>query len=263
VAAISYDSAAVLKNFADRRHITFPLLSDPDSKIIRAFGILNEEAPKDTFTYGIPHPGTFIVDRQGIVVTKYFEDNYRERDTASQVLVRQFGVRLGLAESRLETGHLKLTTWASNATASQGQLISLIVDAELKPRMHVYAPGVKGYIPIDWSLTPSKAGAAREPSYPPSKTLHLPVINEMAPVYEGKFRLVREVTIGTEADLKPLLKDGQDLVFEGSFRYQACDDRECYLPQTVPLRWTLRFQPLDRQRVPEAMQRKAPATAVR
>ena len=258
MAAISYDSPAVLKNFADRRHITFPLLSDPDSKIIRAFGILNEEAPKDTFTYGIPHPGTFIVDPQGMVVTKYFEDNYRERDTASQVLVRQFGVRLGLAESRLENSHLKLTTWASTATASQGQTISLIIDAELKPKRHVYAPGVKGYIPIDWSLASSKAAAARAPTYPPSKTLHLPAIGETVPVYAGKFRLAREVTIGTEADIKPLLKEGKDLVLEGSFRYQACDDRECYLPQTVPLRWTLRFEPLDRQRVPEEMQRKAP-----
>ena len=260
MAAISYDSAAVLKNFAGRRHITFPLLSDPDSKIIRAFGILNEEAPKDTFTYGIPHPGTFIVDPQGTVVTKYFEDNYRERDTASQVLVRQFGVRLGLAESRLENSHLKLTTWASTATVSQGQTISLIIDAELKPKMHVYAPGVKGYIPIDWSLAPSKAGSARAPTYPPSKTLHLPAIGETVPVYEGKFRLVREVTIGTEADIKPLLKEGKDLMLEGSFRYQACDDRECYLPQTVPLRWTLHFEPLDRQRVPEEMRRKAPVT---
>jgi len=37
LAAISYDSEAILKYFADRRKIDFPLLADPDSKIIRAY----------------------------------------------------------------------------------------------------------------------------------------------------------------------------------------------------------------------------------
>jgi hypothetical protein len=34
-----------LRDFADRRHITFPMLSDAESKIIRALGILNETVP--------------------------------------------------------------------------------------------------------------------------------------------------------------------------------------------------------------------------
>jgi predicted dithiol-disulfide oxidoreductase (DUF899 family) len=57
VAAISYDSVAVLKSFAERRGITFPLLSDPESKIIRDFGIFNEQSQKGTIQYGIPYPG--------------------------------------------------------------------------------------------------------------------------------------------------------------------------------------------------------------
>jgi peroxiredoxin len=56
--AISYDSVAVLKNFTDRQHITFPLLSDPESKIIRAFDILNETVAPGTAFYGIPNRGT-------------------------------------------------------------------------------------------------------------------------------------------------------------------------------------------------------------
>jgi peroxiredoxin len=53
-----FDSVAVLKNFADRQHITFPLLSDPESKIIRAFDILNETVAPGTAFYGIPNRGT-------------------------------------------------------------------------------------------------------------------------------------------------------------------------------------------------------------
>ena len=48
---MSYDSVAVLKNFSHRKHITYPLLSDPDSKTIRSFGILNETVPRDSMAW--------------------------------------------------------------------------------------------------------------------------------------------------------------------------------------------------------------------
>ena len=95
VAALSYDSPAVLKHFAERAKITFPLLSDPDSKVIRAFGILNETVPKDNPFFGIPHPGAYLVDPRGKVISKYFEDDYTQRDTASSILVREFGAAAG------------------------------------------------------------------------------------------------------------------------------------------------------------------------
>ena len=44
VVAISYDSEEVLADFSRRRAITFPLLSDDDSSVITAFGILNTVA---------------------------------------------------------------------------------------------------------------------------------------------------------------------------------------------------------------------------
>lgn len=54
VAAISYDPTGALKNSADRQHITYPLLSDPESKIIRTYGIFNETVNPDWPAYGIP-----------------------------------------------------------------------------------------------------------------------------------------------------------------------------------------------------------------
>jgi peroxiredoxin Q/BCP len=65
VAAISYDSVGALRSFADRQHITYPLLSDPDSKIIRTYDILNEAVKPGTPTYGIPYPGGYVVDARG------------------------------------------------------------------------------------------------------------------------------------------------------------------------------------------------------
>lgn len=257
MAAISYDSVAILKNFSERRGITFPLLSDPDSKIIRAFGILNEATPKNTPFFGIPYPGTYLVNANGVVISKYFVDDYRERDIAGEILVKQFGIRTEEAHSAAETRYFHISTSASNELVHEGQHISLVVDLDLKPKMHVYAPGVQGgYIPIDWTMAPNAAIRVTDVNYPKPRVLRLDVIKETVPVYLDQVRLTRDIVIGQDAQVKPLLTGTNNLVVEGFLRYQVCDDRECYQPATMPLKWSLRFEPLDRQRVPPAMQRK-------
>jgi peroxiredoxin len=47
IAAITYDSSELLAKFAARKGISYPLLGDSDSKMIRAFGILNDNFPPD------------------------------------------------------------------------------------------------------------------------------------------------------------------------------------------------------------------------
>ena len=85
VVAISYDSTAILKRFATKSAITYPLLSDAGSKTIDAFGIRNKEAPPQWS--GIPHPGTFIVDTKGVIRSKLFLEGYKERH-APEALVQ-------------------------------------------------------------------------------------------------------------------------------------------------------------------------------
>lgn len=248
VAAVSYDPVAVLKNFADRKNITYPLLSDKDSKIIRAFGILNEQVPAGTPFAGIPYPGTYIVDRDGRVLSKYFEEDYTQRYMTSEILVRQFGAAAGAAHTTSETKHLTVSCAASADVLRPGQRIALTLDIDMKANMHVYAPGVQGYIPIEWSIKQSPSYTAHAVDFPKSKILRLEAIDETVPVFDQHFRLVRDVTIGK-------VKPGP-LVIEGSLKYQACDDRLCYVPQAVPLKWTLQVQPLDAERPPANLQRK-------
>ena len=57
----------------------------------RNFGILNETVKPGTAFYGIPYPGTFIVNVQGKVKSKYFEDDFRERVSASDILIHESG----------------------------------------------------------------------------------------------------------------------------------------------------------------------------
>jgi len=238
----------VLADFSKRKGIRFPLLSDPDSKIIRSFGILNEDVPKDNPFYGIPHPVTYIVDAKGIVVSRKFDEDYKQRYTVGNILTEKLDIRTGAAQTQTETKHLKVTASATNAKVRPGERIRLLLDIDLNPRMHVYAPGVQGYIPIEWKMTDSPAIQALATINPPSKRLHLPDIDETVDVYEGHFTLQREVVI-----VQP--KEATEIVIEGKLRYQACDDRLCYIPQTVPLKWTLQYEPHDTQRVPPELRR--------
>lgn len=259
VAAISYDSVGVLSTFAQRKGISYPLLSDADSKVIRAYALLNETVPPGSPQFGIPYPGTFILDAFGLVVSKYFESDFRQRYTASDILVRQYGERPGSTRQTVETKHLKLVSSASQTSVRWGERIALTVDIDLKGGMHVYAPGVDGYIPIDWKIKSAPAFTPHEVTYPASQQLYLKPIHETVPVYKGRFRLVQEITLGTDEEVKPMLSKDGGLVIEGALRYQACDDRVCYLVQTVPLKWVLHYDELDRQRVPPGMQRQAPS----
>jgi len=256
LAAISYDSPAVLKTFSDRQKIGFPLLSDPQSKTIREYGILNEQAAKDTPAYGVPYPGVYILDARGIVTAKYFESDYKERDSTGLVLLRQFGIEPETPHASQRAKHLTITTSATAAQVRPSLKLELVAEVAMDPRVHVYAPGVEGYIPISWTFSDSAAWKASETQFPASRTMRLEAIHETVPVFDGTFRLRRELVIADEKSVRPLLDPAGNLVIEGSIRYQACDDRQCFLPATVPVKWSLPFHGLDRTRVPAELQRK-------
>ena len=88
VVGISYDNPAVLKKFSDGAKITFPLLSDPESKTIDAYHIRNDAAKGRA--EGVPNPGTFVVDREGVIRAKLFLEGYRDRHT-TEALVEAAG----------------------------------------------------------------------------------------------------------------------------------------------------------------------------
>jgi peroxiredoxin Q/BCP len=84
VVGVSYDAVEALARFAQQRKIIFPLLSDPGSKTIAAYGLRNREAKGRT--EGIPYPGTMIIDRDGVIRAKLFQGGYRERHTPEELI---------------------------------------------------------------------------------------------------------------------------------------------------------------------------------
>src|SRR5258706_12100284 len=105
LAAISYDPVPVLADFASRRSITFPLLSDSGSETIKRYGIINTTVDPGNPLYGYPFPGTLIVDRHGVVTSRFFEQAYQERNTVSSILAR-LGRRADVHATKIASRHL-------------------------------------------------------------------------------------------------------------------------------------------------------------
>jgi len=257
VCAISYDSREVLQDFSNRRQITFPLLSDPESKIIQDFGILNTTVKPGEFGYGIPFPGTYVVNGKGVVVSKFFEEEAGNRYSFGTVLTKALGSTPAVERVEVETDHLTLTYYVTAGTAAIGNRIALIADVSLRGKMHLHAPGVRGYRPVEFKVTKSPAFTLHSVQYPPSKTLYLPAIQETVPVYLGKIRISQDLTLSKRSqEVSQALDSERRLVITGSFSYQACDDKVCYIPKSLPLKWVIKIAERDVQRVPESLQRE-------
>jgi AhpC/TSA family/Disulphide bond corrector protein DsbC len=254
LAAISYDSEAILRDFAQRHKIEYPLLADPRSQIIRRYGVLNTEATG--VTKGMAHPGYCYVKPNGTVKEKFFETAYTDRDTASSLLQKLFPELVEGTGRIVSAPYIKLTLLQSDEVVVPGSRFTLTAEVELPSGMHVYAPEVKRYKPIQLIMDASPHMKFPLVRYPKAKVLFLPVINESVPVYEGNFRLLQDVVVSADGTFIGSLTQPKTVTVKGTLLYQACDSVKCYLPQKSGVSWDVRVIPLDRERAPEAIRHK-------
>ena len=248
LAAISYDPVSVLANFTTRRHITFPLLSDAGSVLIRRYGILNTTVPESNKqAFGIPFPGTFMVNPQGVVTARFFEQAYQERNSVGSVMAR-LGNNLDVPATKLSSPQLEITSFTTDQTVAPGTHFSVVLDIKPASRVHVYAPGVAGYKPIALTIQPGPGLLLGAVQYPKAEDYFFKPLNEHVPVFQQAFRIVQDVTIDASAGGQAALKETAALTISGTLAYQACDDTLCFTPQSVPLSWSVNLRQLDRER---------------
>lgn len=243
--AVSYDAPETLKKFSDSRGITFPLISDPGSAIIKRYGLLNETADPASRTYGIPHPGTFILDRKGVVQSRYFEDAYQERYTAATML-SSLGAG-GAGSMSATTTHLSMTASISDTTAAPGERLAIVIDITPKPGMHLYAPGKHTYQVVQLTLDAQPWLRPQATVYPASAIYHFKPLDERTEVFMKPFRLRQDVTLLATPEGQKLLGAMTTVTIGGSLEYQACDDKVCYNPARIPISFVVTLKPLDRR----------------
>ena len=241
--AISYDAPETLKAFAASRGIKFPLISDPGSAIIRRYGLFNETVDPKSRTYGIPHPGTFIVDRKGVVASRFFEDAYQERYTTGAILSSVGGA----PAVRSSTAHLSVTSSISDTEAAPGERLSIVVDVTPARGMHVYAPGKHTYQVVRLEIDPQPWLKVHPMVYPASTIYHFKPLDERVEVFEKPFRLRRDLTLSATPEGQKLLAGMTSAIVSGTLEYQACDDKVCFNPARVPVSFTIAIKGLDRR----------------
>ena len=98
VAGLSYDSPEILQAATDKRRLTYTLLSDPKSEIIDRYNLRDPQYPPGNRAYGVPRPIIFVLDSQGVIKAKFFEDNfkYRPRITTVVSTLDELGGRSGV-----------------------------------------------------------------------------------------------------------------------------------------------------------------------
>jgi DsbC/DsbD-like thiol-disulfide interchange protein len=129
--------------------------------------------------------------------------------------------------------HAAITTAPATLTATPGGKVALFVDMTPNPGVHVYAPGAKDYLPVKVTLKPQTDLKVGKITYPKSEMMFFAPLNETVPVYQKAFRLEQEVT------LAKTVKAGSTMTVAGTLEFQACDDKVCFVPESVPVSWTV------------------------
>lgn len=240
VASIIHEPPQVLKEFAVRFGIPFPLLADPDSIVIKRLGLVDPGFKGEGLT-DVPFAGSFLVDETGVVREKFFEASSEYRRTAGSILVL-LGEQ-GAATTSLRTDHFSLRASASNTELVPGQRFTLVLDFELQEHHHAYAPGVHSYRPLRLLPDPDPLFVFHEPRLPEPREFYFAPLKETVPVFEGRFRYLQDVTLEYRPALARLGAEASfDTAVSGRLEYQICSDRVCYPPGSLPLRWPLKVR---------------------
>jgi len=229
--AISYDPVDTLHAFAAQHGITYPLLADVHSEVIRAFDIFNDLVPKGHRWYGVPFPGTYMVNADGIVIDKSFYANHGVRDSVANMLQENFHLTpAGRPAHTLETEDLKATARLSSSTIRRGQVQTFTLDIEIKKGRHIYSPNITGgYTPTKVLFDSIEDLQIDEVTYPAAELIS--ILNEDVAVYTA--RLTLKATLRSRCQ--------ENVTVRAHLDYQACDERECYLPQQLTFELPLTY----------------------
>ena len=237
---LSYDEVDALADFKNAHGTTFTMLSDPDSEIIRAFGILNTTIAEDDHPwYGIPYPGVYVIDGDGIIIEKFFENNFTVRPGPEQLLAVLKGEQVNLAEKNDGDEQVQVEVAFEGDTLPAGISRQIVARFSVPEGMHLYGqPVPEGLVAASIQLDQDLEGiVSYTPIAPKTHTLTLSGDGHTLQVYEGDVVLRLPVAQNGRAIEKD--DEGRWVRISGKVRWQACDDEKCDVPREYPFSFRL------------------------
>jgi peroxiredoxin len=240
--AVSYDDFDALRDFAGHHGITYPMLSDKGSKVIRRYGIQNTFVTKEQIPYyGIPFPGTYLIDEDGLVVEKFFSRSLAARESAESVIDSALGEILLGEDEPMDSGgaegiQLSATYHGGGGNLKSAVIRQLVVRFELPPGLHIYdEPVPEGMVATRVEITGPPGLNTNDVIKMPTKPLRLPELDMELQVWEGRVDFV--VPVWADDRIVGLIDEPEfdEIEIEVKVAYQACDDQTCRIPQSETL----------------------------
>jgi peroxiredoxin len=152
VAAISYDSIAALHDFAVRKGITLPLLSDHESLVIRSYGVadrgyhklsqLDVDSSGEVPVFGLAYPSVFVLNLDGTVRWRFVSEHEELRLTAGSIFSRSVGQFPNRNRTPLDAGRIHLEIESSETFAGLGSRLTLGLELRIPVGWYIYGPQV-------------------------------------------------------------------------------------------------------------------------
>ena len=236
--ALSYDDQETLEEFGSHHQIPYTLLSDIDSAVIKQFGLLNTEVSKsDAFLYGIPFPGVYVCDENGVVVSKFFHDSYKKRESPETLIDAAMGnivIDEDAPQASANEGDVVITASVrgGNASLRQGIIRQLVIRFQLPEGLHIYGdPVPEGLTATVISVTGPEGLQGMPAQFPASNALRLESLDVELQVWSGQIDVVIPIYATGElaSECRPLDVPSTRLSID--IHYQACNDTTCLLPK--------------------------------
>ena len=232
--ALSYDEPDALADYATAHDTTFTMLSDPNSEVITSFGILNTLIPPDDHPwYGLPFPGAYVIDADGTIVAKFFEHNFAARSGPEQMLAAALGQEFAVAAAQRPVDKVSAEVTINGDRLPMGVTRHIVATFRVPEGQHLYSdPVPDGLVAAAIELDDIDGILSYEPLGPPTSPLTLAGSGETLQTYEGDVVLRLPVT----QNARQMHKDdqGRYVMISGRVRWQACNDFECFGPESMP-----------------------------
>jgi hypothetical protein len=237
VVAISYDPVETLADFAAKHDIGYPLLGDVGSEVITRIGLLNDRIMTELAYWGrtpaerhkgLPYPGTFILDEDGVITDRIFESSHRLRPGGS-LLLRRMGIEAGNGGPMAvaEGPALAAAAWADSVEYFPNQLNHLTLRIGVEPGYHVYVPpNPAGFIDLEVTIDAPEGVFVHDFSLPTGHPFSVEGFDEEFTVAEDEFDIHIPFYV---------LEDSGDVTLQVRIAYQACDAATCLVPDHVDL----------------------------
>lgn len=219
------------------------MLSDVDSEIITRYDVFNTIVqPDDGMFYGIPFPGFFLLDEDGVIVDKLFNRHFAHRDGIEAILDSYAGrVTPGASEPiamASEDDGISITAFlrGGGGALRVGPRRRLVVRVEMPDGLHIYdEPVPTGMVATAITVEGPDGFRHEAATTPGTHELRLPGVAEPLHVWDGTVDFVMDVW-GDSVLGSALAAGTESIEVDVTVRYQACDDAQCFIPRSRTLK---------------------------